>query len=76
VATQSRDAAQASNSRRTTSPRVFVRQVVAELRKVVWPTREQLGTYFTVVLVFVVFMIAIVSLIDFGVGWAFVRAFG
>ena len=31
----------------------FYRQVVAELRKVVWPTQEQLVTYFIVVLVFV-----------------------
>jgi preprotein translocase subunit SecE len=76
VATQSRDAAKATSRRSAASPRVFVRQVAAELRKVVWPTREQLGTYWSVVLVFVVFMIAVVSLIDFGVGWAFVRAFG
>ena len=33
---------------------VFYRQVVAELRKVVWPTQEQLVTYFIVVMVFVV----------------------
>ena len=31
----------------------FYRQVVAELRKVVWPTQEQLVTYFIVVMVFV-----------------------
>ena len=34
----------------------FYRQVVAELRKVVWPTRKQLSTYFMVVLTFVVFV--------------------
>ena len=35
----------------------FYRQVVAELRKVVWPTQEQLVTYFFVVMVFVIVMI-------------------
>ncbi|MFI6689560.1 MULTISPECIES: preprotein translocase subunit SecE [unclassified Streptomyces] len=45
---------------------LFYRQVVAELRKVVWPTRSQLTTYTTVVIVFVVIMIGIVTLIDSG----------
>ncbi|MCX6400306.1 MAG: preprotein translocase subunit SecE [Propionibacteriales bacterium] len=46
----------------------FYRQIVAELRKVVYPTREQLVTYFFVVLAFVLVMIAIVSLLDLGLG--------
>ena len=54
----------------------FYRQVVAELRKVVWPTRQQLTTYFAVVLVFVVFIIAIVSVLDLGFGWAMFKVFG
>jgi preprotein translocase subunit SecE len=45
---------------------LFYRQVVSELRKVVWPTRKQLGTYTSVVLVFVTTIIAIVSLLDLG----------
>ena len=59
---------------RTSIP-TFYRQVVAELRKVVWPTQEQLVTYFLVVMVFVLFMIGIVSLLDLGFGklvfWVF-----
>ena len=51
-----------------TSPVTFYRQVVAELRKVVWPTQEQLVTYFFVVLVFVVVMMTLVSLLDLGLG--------
>ena len=51
-----------------TSPAVFYRQVVAELRKVVWPTQEQLITYFMVVMVFVVFMMALISALDLGFG--------
>ncbi|CAB4545247.1 unannotated protein [freshwater metagenome] len=43
---------------------LFYRQVVNELRKVVWPTRNQLTTYTAVVLVFVSFIIAVVSLLD------------
>ena len=51
-----------------TSPALFLRQVVAELRKVVWPTRQQLITYFWVVLVFVTVVMTIVSLLDLGFG--------
>ena len=51
-----------------TTPATFYRQVVAELRKVVWPTRQQLITYFWVVLVFVIVVMSIVSLLDLGFG--------
>ena len=53
--------------KRTTIP-TFYRQVVAELRKVVYPTQEQLITYFIVVMVFVVFMMTLVSALDLGFG--------
>ena len=43
---------------------LYYRQVIAELKKVVWPTRNQLTTYTAVVLVFVAFIIAVVSLLD------------
>ncbi len=46
---------------------LFFRQVVAEIRKVVWPTRSELITYTTVVIVFVVSFAAIVLLFDIGV---------
>ena len=54
---------------------LFVRQVVAELRKVVRPTRQQLLTYWAVVLIFVVVVIAIVSVLDLGIGWLTFRIF-
>lgn len=57
-----------TNESRRTSPAVFYRQVIAELRKVVWPTREQLVTYFIVVLVFVTAMMVLVSLLDLAFG--------
>ena len=43
---------------------LFYRQVVSELTKVVWPTRKQLSTYTAVVMVFVTFIIAVVSVFD------------
>jgi len=42
----------------------FMREVVAELRKVIWPTRNQMVTYTIVVIVFVVFMVALVGVLD------------
>ncbi|HEX3932448.1 MAG TPA: preprotein translocase subunit SecE [Nocardioides sp.] len=53
-----------------TSPVLFYRQVVAELRKVVWPTQEQLVTYFFVVMIFVAFMMALIAGLDLGIGKA------
>ena len=69
-----RSTSSASNKR--TSPATFYRQVVAELRKVVWPTQQQLITYFVVVLVFVVVIMAIVSLLDLGFGKLVFKVFG
>ncbi|GIG38952.1 preprotein translocase subunit SecE [Cellulomonas phragmiteti] len=54
---------------------LFVRQVVAELKKVVRPTRQELVTYTGVVLVFVTVVMLFVTLIDLGIGqltfWVF-----
>jgi len=49
-----------------TTPALFLRQMAAELRKVIWPTRKELITYTVVCMVFVVFMVAIVTSLDFG----------
>jgi preprotein translocase subunit SecE len=65
-----------SKNRDRTSAVTFYRQVVAELRKVVWPSQQQLVTYLTVVLVFVVVVIAIVSLLDLGFGKLIFAVFG
>jgi len=55
-----------ADKRDRTTPAVFVRQVAAELRKVIWPTRRELGTYTAVALVFVIIMTAIVTSLDYG----------
>ncbi|MEU8953910.1 preprotein translocase subunit SecE [Streptomyces sp. NPDC048518] len=55
---------------------LFYRQIIAELRKVVWPTRSQLTTYTSVVIVFVVIMIGLVTVIDYGFSHAVKYIFG
>ncbi|CCH71216.1 preprotein translocase subunit SecE [Phycicoccus elongatus] len=45
---------------------LFIRQILDELRKVVRPTRSELWNYTLVVIVFVTFMMAMVSGLDFG----------
>jgi preprotein translocase subunit SecE len=49
-----------------TGPVRFITEVRDELRKVVWPTRKELVTYTTVALVFILFMVGLVSLLDYG----------
>jgi len=48
------------------NPALFVREVIAELRKVIWPTRRELRTYTAVAVVFVLVMTAIVTGLDVG----------
>ncbi|MET8894923.1 preprotein translocase subunit SecE [Streptomyces albogriseolus] len=55
---------------------LFYRQIIAELRKVVWPTRNQLTSYTTAVIVFVVLMIGLITLIDYGLSNAAKYVFG
>jgi preprotein translocase subunit SecE len=62
--------------KKRTSPALFVRQILTELRKVVWPTRGELSTYTSVVIVFVVAMCAIVALFDYGITHAVSAVFG
>ena len=49
-----------------TTPALFFRQMVSELRKVIWPTRKELVTYTVVCMVFVIFMVIIVTSLDYG----------
>ena len=61
--------------RERTTPALFLRQVMAELRKVIWPTRRELRTYTIVALAFVLVMVVIVTSLDYAftklVFWAF-----
>jgi preprotein translocase subunit SecE len=55
---------------------LYYRQVVAELRKVIWPTRNELINYTWVVLIFVAIMIAFVSAADYLFSKAVLEIFG
>jgi preprotein translocase subunit SecE len=54
----------------------FFREVVAELRKVIWPSRKELRNYAIVVIVFVTAMLTIVGLLDVGFARAVLWVFG
>jgi preprotein translocase subunit SecE len=56
--------------------RRFILEVVAEMRKVIWPTRKELITYTTVVVVFVTVMLTIVALFDWGFAHVVLWVFG
>ncbi|MFI7588085.1 preprotein translocase subunit SecE [Spongisporangium articulatum] len=68
--------ASSTTKSRRGGPLLFLRQVVAELRKVVRPTRTELITYTSVVLVFVLAVMTYVSVLDFGLGHLVLWAFG
>jgi preprotein translocase subunit SecE len=53
-------------NRGRTTPALFFRQMVGELRKVIWPTRSALITYTVVCMVFVIFMVIFVTSLDYG----------
>jgi preprotein translocase subunit SecE len=53
----------------------FIREIVAELRKVNWPSRKELITYTLVVLVFVIVMASLVNGLDYGFAWLVSHSF-
>ena len=55
---------------------LFIRQVFAELRKVITPTRQELGKYTAVVLGFVLVMMALVYGLDLLFVWLTTLVFG
>ncbi|RLP93444.1 preprotein translocase subunit SecE [Micromonospora sp. CV4] len=87
TATRSRARAESADSRPTTRSETgrvgvfgriarFFREVVAELRKVIWPTRKELLTYTAVVVAFVAVMLTIVGVLDFGFAKVVLFVFG
>jgi len=74
------DANKAKKTGPTRNPFLFVwnylGQVVAELRKVIWPNRKQMVSYTTVVLVFLVFMVALIGVVDLGLAKLVLLVFG
>lgn len=55
---------------------LFVRQIIAELKKVVRPSRNELWTYFVVVTVFILVVMALISALDFLFGQLILLVFG
>lgn len=53
----------------------FLREVIAELRKVIWPTRKELVTFSAVVIVFVAVMVAVIGALDYGLAKAVFAVF-
>jgi preprotein translocase subunit SecE len=54
----------------------YLKQVIAELRKVIWPSRKQMGSYTSVVLAFLVFMVTLIGLVDLGLARLVLWVFG
>jgi preprotein translocase subunit SecE len=54
----------------------YLSQVVAEMRKVIWPNRKQMMTYTSVVLAFLAFMVALIGLTDLGLARLVQLVFG
>ena len=69
-------AGRAAKRETRTTPALFFRQMVGELRKVIWPTRSTLVTYTIVSLVFIVFMVIIVTTLDYGFTKLVIALFG
>ncbi|NLG47553.1 preprotein translocase subunit SecE [Gordonia sp. (in: high G+C Gram-positive bacteria)] len=55
---------------------VFLKQVIAELRKVIWPTRSELVNYSIIVFVFVVLITAFIAGLDIGFAKLILLVFG
>ena len=81
---KAKKAKKAKNARKSGEPSsnpivyvfTYLRQVVAELRKVIWPNRKQMGTYTSVVLAFLVFMVTLIGLVDLGLTKLVLMVFG
>ena len=59
-----------------TSPGQFLKEVRGELRKVSWPTREEVINYSLIVLVLLVILTAFIGFLDYGVGEGVLALFG
>ncbi len=54
----------------------YIREIISEMRKVLWPTRKELVTYTIVVIIFVAIIVAIVAGLDIGFAKAVLEVFG
>ena len=75
-ATPRRRGSTAVVERKRTTPLQFTKESAAELRKVIWPTWDQLRQYFVAVLIFVLLIIAFVGGLDLLFGQLLLKALG
>ena len=74
--------AKASNREKAVKPNIFMRiglfikQIIDELRKVVTPTSKELFFWALAVFIFVLFLLALVTGMDFGLGKLTLWIFG
>lgn len=66
----------AQAKRERTKPRQFIKEVGGELKKVAWPTRQEVVAYSTVVLIACVVIAAIVFVMDYAFTRAVLALFG
>lgn len=59
-----------------TALRRRTRETVAEMRKVLWPSRKEMVTYTVVVVIFVTVMVTVVALLDLGLAKVVLAVFG
>jgi preprotein translocase subunit SecE len=74
--TRTESAAPRPSGGRDWAPARFVRESISEMRKVLWPSRQELVTYSIVVIIFVVIMVAIVAGLDIGFAKLVLLVFG
>ena len=58
-------AAAMAQKKERTKPRQFFKEVMAELRKVAWPSRQEVAAYSTVVLIATIVIAALIFAMDF-----------
>lgn len=73
---RSDSAQEAADPYRAANPAEFTRQSVRELKQVVWPTWPELVSYFSAVLIFVLFFIAFIGALDLLFGWSLLQLLG
>jgi preprotein translocase subunit SecE len=62
--------------RERTSPRQFLREMRGELRKVAWPSKAEVINYSVICLIFLVFITALVGIVDWGFAKSIFWLFG
>ena len=65
-----------TQKRERTKPRQFLKEVIAELRKVAWPSRQEIFSYSLVVIVACVVIAALIFAMDYVFTKAILSLFG